>query len=106
LITVFAVEPSVEGSAQMLLRDNRRRLRFVSDPADADYIVTHHRYRTPAAAAAAAADEVFSVRVDGMRIGSVLRGCALPPRRLPSRNGSTDPRRGSGRRRQSLSAHG
>jgi len=88
-ITVFAVEPSVEGSAQMLLRDNRRRLRFVSDPADADYIVTHHRYGT---AAAAAADEVFSVRVDGMRIGSVMRGCrAATAATWPSRSGSTDP---------------
>jgi hypothetical protein len=66
----------------MLPGDSRRRLRFVSEPADADYVVTHHRYAT----AAATGDELFAVRVDGMRIGSVFRGrravaASTPPSR-------------------------
>jgi len=79
-IGVLAVEPSVESSALILPRDDRRRLRFVGEAADADYVVTHHRY---AAVAGAAAAEVFALRIDGMCIGSVYRGrrSAPPPGR-------------------------
>ena len=75
-ISVFGVEPSIAGSAAILSGDERRRLRFVPDAQQADYVVTHRRH----APGALPGDEVFSVRVDGLRLGSVFR----VPRSEPS----------------------
>jgi hypothetical protein len=75
-IGLLALEPSVETSALILPWADRQRLRFVTEARDADYVVTHHRYL---AGGAAAADEVFVLRVDGMRIGSVFRGGRFAP---------------------------
>ena len=70
-ILVRGVEASIENSAMLLPRADRLRLRFVGAAEDADYVVTHHRCAAPVANLA---DEVFTLHVDGMRIGTVFKG--------------------------------
>ena len=69
-IALRAIDDSGEWSARLLPRAERARLRFVGSEAEADYIVTNFRQvRTPPLGT----EEVFTVRVDGARIGSVFR---------------------------------
>ena len=60
----------VSGAHACCRARSARGLRFVGSEAEADYIVTNFRQvRTPPPGA----EEVFTVRVDGARIGSVFR---------------------------------